>query len=126
MLQVLKKGEVLCIMGDRVMGGPGSSVLVDFLGSPVSFPFSPYKLASATAAPIAVIFPHKSGHDSYVLHVARVIRVPGHLGRSPAAYRPYALEYARALEGFVQDHPFQFFNFFDMWTALPPSSPEPN
>ena len=125
MLQVLKKGEVLCIMGDRVMGGQGSKLAAEFLGGEVAIPFSPYKLGSATGAPIAVIFPHKSGHDSYVLQVARTIRVPENLGRSAAAYQPYAVQFLQALEAFVQEHPFQFFNFFDMWTDSTQSDPEP-
>jgi predicted LPLAT superfamily acyltransferase len=118
MLQVLKHGEVLCIMGDRVMGGEGGTVSVDFLGDPVQFPFSPYKLASATGAPVAVIFPYRNEEGGYALQVARVIRVPEALGRKAAAYRPYAAEFAEALEQFVADHPYQFFNFFDMWAQV--------
>jgi len=123
MLQVLKGGEVLCIMGDRVMGGESSALTVDFLGGPIRVPFSPYKLASATGAPIAVIFPHKSGPDSYALQVARVIRVPENLGRAAEAYVPYAREFACSLEEFVAEYPYQFFNYFDMWTQ-PPSRPD--
>ena len=115
MLQVLKHGEVLCIMGDRVMGGESGTVSVDFLGQPVELPFSPYKLASATGAPVAVIFPYQTVEGGYALQVARVIRVPEHLGRSSQAYRPYAALFAGALEQFVAEHPYQFFNFFDMW-----------
>jgi predicted LPLAT superfamily acyltransferase len=115
MLQVLKHGEVLCIMGDRVMGGEGGTISVDFLGQPVELPFSPYKLASATGAPVAVIFPHRAEDGGYALQVARVIRVPEQLGRKGSAYRPYAGEFAAALEQFVADHPYQFFNFFNMW-----------
>ena len=124
MLQVLNNHEVLCIMGDRVLGGKGSTVAVDFLGGAVHVPFSPYKLASATGAPIAVLFPHRSGQDSYVLMVGRIIRVPENLGRGSSAYRPYAEHYIQALEKFVRDHPFQFFNFFDMWTT-PHTEPDP-
>lgn len=116
MLEVLKHGEVLSIMGDRVMGGESSTVTASFLGGTVRLPFSPYKLASATGAPIAVIFPYKSGPGRYALRLARVIRVPAKLGRSAEAYRPYASQFADALEGFVAEHPYQFFNFFDMWT----------
>jgi len=115
MLQVLKHGEILCIMGDRVMGGESGTVSVDFLGQPVELPFSPYKLASATGAPVAVIFPYQTGEGEYALQVARVIRVPEHLGRSPRAYRPYAAQFIEALSGFIARHPYQFFNFFDMW-----------
>jgi predicted LPLAT superfamily acyltransferase len=120
MLQVLKHGEVLCIMGDRVMGGEAGTVSVDFLGEPVELPFSPYKLASATGAPVAVIFPYQTSEGGYALQVARVIRVPEDLGRSAQAYRPYAVQFAEALEQFVAEHPYQFFNFFDMWTPASP------
>jgi predicted LPLAT superfamily acyltransferase len=120
MLQRLKRGEVLCIMGDRVMGGDGSAVAVDFLGSAVRLPFSPYKLASATGAPVAVIFPYKSGPGSYALRVAEVIRVPEIPGKSPESFRPFAAQFALALEGFVSEHPYQFFNFFNMWDQTEP------
>lgn len=115
MLHVLNHGEVLCIMGDRAMGSDRGTVAVDFLGGAVQLPFTPYKLASATGAPVAVIFLHKSGPDSYALQVAKVIRVPENLGRTPEAYRPYANQFVLALEDFVAAHPYQYFNFFDMW-----------
>jgi predicted LPLAT superfamily acyltransferase len=119
MLQVLKNKEVLCIMGDRVMGGPGSNVPVEFLGSTIPVPFSPYKLASASGAPIAVLFPYQSDADEYSMLVTKVIRVPENLGRGAVSHQPYAKEYIAALEGFVKDHPYQFFNFFDMWAETP-------
>jgi predicted LPLAT superfamily acyltransferase len=115
MLQVLKNGELLCIMGDRNMGAEGSTVSVDFLGSPVKLPFSPYRLASATGAPVAVIFPYRHGSGGYALQVAKIIRVPENLGRAANAYLPYAREFVAALELFVTENPYQFFNFYDMW-----------
>jgi len=115
MLHVLKQGEVLCIMGDRAMGNDRSTVEVDFLGGRVRIPFTPYQLASATGAPVVVIFPYTSGPGNYSLQVAKVIRVPEDLGRAPEAYRPYAEAFIRELEGFVEGRPYQFFNFFDMW-----------
>jgi predicted LPLAT superfamily acyltransferase len=112
MLQVLREGGVLCIMGDRGMGA--GTVPVAFLGGPVRLPFSPYKLASATGAPLAVIFAfEREGRTA--MELAAVIRVPGQLGRKPAAYLPYARQFSLALERFVAEHPYQFFNFYDMW-----------
>lgn len=112
MLQVLGSGGVLCIMGDRSFGA--ATLAVDFLGGPVPLPFSPYRLASATGAPIAVIFSREL-RGSSELQLARVIRVPAGLGRKAAAYLPYAREFSAALERFVAEHPYQFFNFYDMW-----------
>lgn len=105
------------------MGGDRSTIAVDFLGSSVQVPFGPYKLASATGAPVAVIFPHKSGMNSYALKVADVIRVPKDQGRTGEAYRPHAARFIRALEGFVDEHPYQFFNFYDLWEKA--ARPEP-
>jgi lauroyl/myristoyl acyltransferase len=119
MLQVLKHGEILCIMGDRAMGGDRSTVEVEFLGGRVRVPITPYQLASATGAPVVAIFPYKSGPGNYSLQVAKVIRVPENLGRAPEAYRPYSEAYIRALERFVEERPYQFFNFFDMWNQEP-------
>ena len=115
MLQVLKNGELLCIMGDRNMGGEGSTVSVDFLGGPVKIPFSPYKLASATGSPIAVIFPYRSTSGAYELQVAKIMRIPENLGRSARVYIPFAQEFVAALEAFVTENPYQFYNFYDMW-----------
>lgn len=106
-------------MGDRAMGGDRSTVEVEFLGGRVRVPFAPYQLACATGAPVVVIFPYKSGPGNYSLQVAKVIRVPEDLGRDPEAYRPYAEAFIRALEGFVEERPYQFFNFFDMWNQEP-------
>jgi predicted LPLAT superfamily acyltransferase len=121
MMGVLKQGEVLCVMGDRVLGSAKNAVPVDFLGGQVWFPFSAIKLASSTGAPVVVMFTSKTGPDSYALELARVIRVPKDLGRSSAAAAPYVAEFAQSLEGFVEKHPYQFFNFFDLWQQTPDS-----
>lgn len=115
LLGVLHEGGVVCIMGDRPLGSPASMVSVPFLGDPIYLPFSPYKLASATGAPVAILFPFKPKRDRFEMRLASVIRVPPDLGRCPAAYRPYAQEFTAALIAFVLDHPYDFFNFFDLW-----------
>jgi predicted LPLAT superfamily acyltransferase len=115
MIEVLKKGEVLSIMGDRVFGSDKKTVSVNFLGGMVRFPFSAFKLASATGAPIAVLFSHKSGPDSYEMTLDRVIRVPSHPGKSEKVFYPYVAQFAETLESYTQRYPYQFFNFFDMW-----------
>jgi len=115
MVEVLKKGEILSIMGDRVFGNDKNTVPVDFLGGKVRLPYSAFKIASATGAPIAVLFSHKSGSDSYELALDRIIRVPSRAGRGGDAYRPYAAQFAESLESYTERHPYQFFNFFDMW-----------
>jgi predicted LPLAT superfamily acyltransferase len=115
MLGALKQGEVVCVMGDRMLGSDRSSVKVDFLGGEVELPYSAYKIASATEAPVVVFFTRKDGPASYSLHVQEVIRVPRHKGRDAATFAPYARRFSAALEEYCDREPFQFFNFFDMW-----------
>jgi predicted LPLAT superfamily acyltransferase len=115
MMDVLRKGEVVSIMGDRVFGSDKNTVSVNFLGGKVRFPFSAFKLASATGAPIAVHLSYKSGPTSYEFMLDRVIRVPAGLGKKEEALRPYVAQFAEALESYTQRYPYQFFNFFNMW-----------
>jgi len=81
----------------------------------VHFPVSPYRLASMQGTPIAVVFSHKTGFSRYHIELARVIRVPAELGRSNDAYAPYLRQFVEALEAFTSSHPWEFFNFHDMW-----------
>ncbi|MEA3544746.1 MAG: lysophospholipid acyltransferase family protein [Thermodesulfobacteriota bacterium] len=115
MLQVLKRGEVLSVMGDRMLGNDKNGVEVNFMGGTVTFPFSAYKLASATGAPIVALLSHKVGGNRYAIKISSPIEVPANLGRGKENFIPYVQEYAEILERFCEEHPFQFFNFFDMW-----------
>jgi len=115
MMGLLKRGEVLCVMGDRLFGSSKGAAAVDFLGGKVLFPFSAFKIASATGAPVVVFFSHKSSPSGYTLEIAKVIRVPRDAGKSDKDFLPYVSRFARALESYTTDHPYQFYNFYDMW-----------
>lgn len=115
MLDVLAKGEILCVMGDRVFGSDKNVIEVPFLEGNALFPVSAYKIASAAGVPIAVFFSHKAGPNRYELEIVDIIDVPSHLGRSKEVFRPYVTRFVTALESFAHYHPYQFFNFYDMW-----------
>jgi predicted LPLAT superfamily acyltransferase len=114
-VQALQRGEVVSVMGDRVFGADQNTLAADFLGQTARFPAGPYKIATATGAPLVVFFSRKTGPDSYSLDLARVIRVPRLSGRGMEALRPFVQEFATTLERYVQEHPYQFYNFHDMW-----------
>ena len=117
-MDVLKKGEVVCVMGDRVFGNPKNTVDVRFLGDRVPVPFSAFKVASATGSPVVVLFSFRSGPGKYILTLDHVMRIPPGLGRSGQAFEPYAARFMKGLEAFVTAHPFQFHNFYDMWQRI--------
>jgi len=117
MIRVLKEGSMLCMMGDRVLGSRRNTLCCDFLGGPALFPYSAFKLASATGVPVVVLLSNKTGPKTYALNVAKVIEVPHHEGRSGEAFRPYLTQFIEALESFSMEYPYQFFNFHDMWNG---------
>lgn len=115
MLGVLKQGQILAVMGDRLPPEERNSVTVDFLGGQIAIPFSPFQIASATGAPVVVMLTRKCSGDEYGMVLADVINVPSGLGRKAEAFAPYAQHYADILAGYCQENPYQFFNFFNMW-----------
>ncbi|MBU1343530.1 MAG: lysophospholipid acyltransferase family protein [Proteobacteria bacterium] len=117
MINVLKNDEILCIMGDRVFKNKELSVKVDFLGKDALFPFSAYKIASIAQKPVVILYSHKSGPDSYQLSISNIIHLPAKLGKKKEVYMPFVKKFVTSLEIFIQEYPYQFFNFYDMWEA---------
>jgi len=117
MMMALKKGEIVTMMGDRLIGSPKNRVTVDFLGTPALFPFSAFKLASATGAPIVALFTQKTGPDSYAIYCAPIIELHENLGRQGVFYQKEVAQYVLYLEQYVQAYPYQFFNFYDIWQS---------
>lgn len=111
----LQKGEIVCLMGDRLMPGEKTTLEGVFLGQKALFPGSAYLLASATGAPAAVIFSRRSGECAAECGLAAVFRVPARVGKRPESLEPYAKTFIAALEDYCQREPYQFFNFHNIW-----------
>ena len=119
MLSALKNKSVLCINADRTFGSMKNTVEVIFLGEKIHLPVSAYKIAAATDTPIAIVFSERTGMGKGNFRLIKTITVPhdadkGEI-RGAEAFKPYAQEYACELEKYCQDHPYQFYNFFNMW-----------
>jgi len=117
MMEALKNNEILSVMGDRVIDLTRNVTDVKFLGEDAPFHYSPFKIASVTGAPVVVLFSNKTGPDSYELEIADIIHVPENLRRSGKIFKPYVERYVKTLEAFTDKHPYQFFNFYDMWNS---------
>jgi predicted LPLAT superfamily acyltransferase len=114
-LSALRRGETVCAMGDRVFGADENVLGVSFLGGQAALPFALYRMAAAAGAPLAVVFAPRTGPGRVAIELAEVVEYAADPGRGPEAYRPAVTAFARALEGFVARHPYQFFNFYDLW-----------
>ncbi len=77
----LQAGDMVCMLGDRVMGDQ-PSVIVNFLGGKARFPSGPFHTALVTGAPILVGFLVKTGLRSYLVQVDEpwFIRIPARCG----------------------------------------------
>jgi predicted LPLAT superfamily acyltransferase len=115
MINALKNDEILCIMGDRVFNNQDLCVDINFLGEKALFPFSAYKIASIVQKPVVILYSYKSGAKHYKLTIPEIIHVPPKLGKTKENYKPYVQKFVTSLELFIQEYPFQFFNFYDMW-----------
>lgn len=113
----LERGELVGIMGDRLPAGGGDTpIRIDFLGRPMAFPLSPFRLACLLGVPVYLSLCLRKGDA----HYEAVVRPIGNAARVPRRDRDKAAgELARAwvrgLEQACLEHPYQWFNFFDIW-----------
>jgi predicted LPLAT superfamily acyltransferase len=111
----LQRGEVVTIMGDRYAGGPFSEV--EFLGSRVRLPAAAYSLAAATGSPVAVLLAAKTGRREYSLKLWEVFRPePSDRENRRRDMAKWAQRFAQAMEGYLREYPYQWYNFFDFWS----------
>jgi predicted LPLAT superfamily acyltransferase len=113
----LDRGEMVGIMGDRLPpGGVETPIVIDFLGLPMAFPLSPFRLACLLGVPAFLSLCLRKGDA----HYEAVVRPVGHVAKVPHQDRDKAAgELARAwvqgLEQACLAHPYQWFNFYDTW-----------
>ena len=110
----LRSGEIVALMGDRKDNT--RTIQVNFLGSPVEIPATPYHLAFATGADVGVLLNARSGklrvHMDF--EVIRENSEWQNLRKQEAIHR-MAQAYADRLESYVNRYPFMWYNFFDFW-----------
>lgn len=111
--QALAKKEIVCLMGDR-LSKENSFATVNFLDSPIKIPLSAYQIAAAAQVPILVTMTtFKQGKIK--VEIAEVWHVPYEAKDDPKLLQSFAEKYILLLEKFVSSHPYNFFNFYDMW-----------
>lgn len=122
MMAALNRGEAVCAMADRVFGDPKNAVEADFLGGKIRVPYSFYRLAAATGAPVAAVFFPRVGAGEFATWTAVHFSVPDS-GPAKDAYARFAQQFVDALNEFCIKYPYQFFNYFDLWEESPCNKP---
>ena len=109
----LQRGDLVLIMADRLHQGRSESV--DFLGSKVCLPIAAYHLAATTESPVVVLFAAKTERKNYSLAIWDLF-YPGQSGLGKKEELAYcAQRFSAALEKYVEQYPYQWYNFFDIW-----------
>jgi predicted LPLAT superfamily acyltransferase len=110
-MAALKRGEVVCAMADRVFPPTAQAFETPFMGGSAPLPAGVFAVAVKLGAPVCAVFSARTGPGRALVRVAGAW--PDTLGADPAGL---ALGFAQHLEDFARREPYQFFNFFDMWT----------
>jgi predicted LPLAT superfamily acyltransferase len=119
----IEAGDWVAIAGDRTpVTGNRRQSIVPFLGHDALFPQGPYLLAALLGCPLYALFclqdvgpsPGTSRRMVYFERLASRIDLPPGPGKE-GVLRDCAARYASRLERLARTHPFQWYNFFDIW-----------
>jgi predicted LPLAT superfamily acyltransferase len=115
--EALDAGEFVACLGDRMPARTArGAVQVDFLGAPVLFPRAPYLSAMLAGAPLILCFAPRTGPRAYDIRFVELYDgAPVSRGERDARARALAQGYADALAEMCRRHPYNWFNFYDIW-----------
>jgi predicted LPLAT superfamily acyltransferase len=113
----LELGDLVAAMGDRV-GLSDRSERVTFFGRPAAFATGPFLLAHLLRCPVYLVFGLYREPGTYELHCEPFAeRVDLPRGVREEALRQLVVRYAARVEHHARRAPFNWFNFFDFWSA---------
>ena len=116
-MNVLKAGNLVSIMGDRSYGF--SAVDVTFVGDTARFPYGAFHIAAASGSPMVVLLCAKVSLKKYVVDVSNIIQ-PRYSGRRNKVEQisKWVQQFASLLDQFIESHPYQCFLFHDVWKKM--------
>ncbi len=120
----VQRGEWVGMLGDRVgIGDDTRTSWVPFLGERAAIPHGSFLLASALKCPVLLMIGLRVDHATYEVFV----EVLAEQVVLPATDRAGALDalarhYVARLEHYCLRAPYQWFNFYEFWDDLSPST----
>jgi predicted LPLAT superfamily acyltransferase len=112
---LLDEGVFVGMLGDRTPGGEATQV-VRFLGAPARFPIGPMRVAALLGAEAILMLGIYLGRNRYRV-VFETLADFGGVGRTEreSAMEAAVVRYARRLEEYCREYPYNWFNFYDFW-----------
>ena len=120
MQALVQSGGILAVLADRQTPGSGRlrAASVPFLGEPAPFPTQVWHLASLLECPVVLVSAVRTGWRRYHVRAETFLdRVEVPRKEREAALRRVVERYAASLERTCRETPYQWFNFFDFWSA---------
>jgi predicted LPLAT superfamily acyltransferase len=115
--EATRAGAVVGLLVDRAKRGETMHT-VTFLGAPAEFPDAPFLIAAALKVPVVLSFGLYRGGNRYDLYFER-FEIEHDVPRAQrrAALARMQARYAARLEHYVRLAPYNWFNFYDFWSA---------
>lgn len=114
MHQVLERGELLSIHGDRLFYGQ-RAMRGKILGEEADFPEGPYRVAAAEGVPVITMFMMKECANTYTLYVRKLSDGRPEGMRKPEYAQLLLDRYIAATEEMLNKYPHQWFQFYEFW-----------
>ncbi len=113
-INAINRGELVSIMADRSYNA--NTAEVNFLGSPVNFPYGAFSIAASVGCPVVVLLSAKVSINKYLVEFSNIIEPKySSKDRKQEDLKGWVQEFANILEDFVEKYPFQWFVFNDIW-----------
>lgn len=116
--EALQAGHLVAFLGDRMpVRNPRAEVEVTFLGRPIRVPRAPYLSALMSGVPLILCFAPRIGRRTYEIEFTELHDgSPVSRGEREETCARLAQRYADALADMCRRHPYNWFNFFDIWS----------
>ena len=114
----VQEGESIAILADRAIDG-SRMIEAPFLGGRASFPAGPFMLAAALNVPVVLSLGIYNGGHRYEEHFD-VLSESFSLQRDSREeqLKQLVYQYAKRLEYYIRQHPYNWFNFYDFWLPV--------
>jgi predicted LPLAT superfamily acyltransferase len=114
-INVLKEGHVVSIMGDRSYGF--NALEVSFLGEKAWFPYGAFTIAAATGCPVVVLLSAKVSPSRYIVDISNVLypRYEGGRKNKRQQLQQWVQKFVTLLDTHVNRYPYQCFLFYNIW-----------
>jgi len=115
--KAIDEGSIVSIMGDRSYGHSTSNAVL--LGDRAYFPHSAFSIAAAAQCPVVVLLSAKVSTKKYFVDVSHVIEPRlSSRARKKEEMAGFIQEYAKVLEEYSSEYPYQWFMFHDIWDGV--------